>query len=286
MTGKQIRPVLKIIEPVRMTDGAGVKLRRSIGTQSLNYLDPFLQFDHFGSRSPEEYQRGFPMHPHRGLETITYVLAGKVKHKDNLGKKEEIIAGDVQWLTAGRGVIHEEMPQGIGDHMEAFQLWVNLPASLKMSPPHFQEIKDARIPWMNPMKGVTVRLIAGKIGEVDGPGVGATGSLRLMDVTVDCDHVFEYEIPGSLTTFAYVFKGSGEYCGTMIEPPCLVVFGDGDYISIKGGLHRTRFLLAAGKPLDEPVARFGPLVMNTNEEIEQALREIRNQTFPNLTRER
>ncbi len=282
MSGQSaLRKVEKVIEPVRMTDGAGVKLRRCIGTQALDYLDPFLQFDHFGSHSPEEYQRGFPMHPHRGLETITYVLAGKVKHKDSLGKKEEIIAGDVQWMTAGRGVVHEEMPQGIGNHMEAFQLWVNLPASLKMSPPRYQEIKDARIPWMNPMKGVTVRLIAGQIGGVTGPGVGAAGSLLLMDVTVDCDHVFDYSLSSDLTAFAYVFKGSGEYCGTLIEPARLVVFGEGDCISIKGGLHRTRFLLAAGKPLKEPVARFGPLVMNSNAEIEQALREIRNQTFPN-----
>lgn len=146
MDEKQIRQVVKVIEPVRMTDGAGVRLRRSIGTQTLDYLDPFLQFDHFGSRTPEEYQRGFPMHPHRGLETITYVLAGKIRHRDSLGGKEEIIAGDVQWMTAGRGVVHEEMPQGIGNHMEAFQLWVNLPASLKMGPPRYQEIKDAKIP--------------------------------------------------------------------------------------------------------------------------------------------
>jgi hypothetical protein len=281
MGEKQIRPVVKVIEPLQMTDGVGVKLRRSIGTQSLSYLDPFLQFDHFGSRNPEEYQRGFPMHPHRGLETITYVLAGKVKYKDNLGNKEEIITGDVQWITAGRGVIHEEMPQGIGNHMEAFHLWVNLPASLKMCPPRFQEIKDAKIPWMNPMKGVTVRLIAGKIGDVVGPGTGMAGSLLLMDVTVDCDHEFYYEIQHDLTAFAYVFKGSGEYCGTNIEPPRMAVFGEGDYVSIKGGLQRTRFLLVAAKPLGEPVARFGPLVMNTNEEIEQTLREIRNQTFPN-----
>jgi hypothetical protein len=275
----KIRSVVQVIQPIALTDGAGVKLRRSIGIKALDYLDPFLLFDHFGSHNPEDYLRGFPMHPHRGIETVTYVLAGKVKHADSLGNKGELIAGDVQWMTAGRGIIHEEMPQGIGNHMEGFQLWVNLPARLKMTDPRYQNIPASKIPWLNPMKGVTIRPIVGKVGDVSGPATEIAADPIFMDICVYTGDVFDFTIPAGHTAFAYVFQGGGDYCGTVVEATRLVVFGDGERIVVRGGLLNTRFILAAGKPLGEPVARFGPFVMNTSEEIEQTLREIRNGTF-------
>ncbi len=280
MSGEgKIRSVIQVIQPVALTDGAGVKLRRSIGIKALDYLDPFLLFDHFGSHNPEDYLRGFPMHPHRGIETVTYVLAGKVKHEDSLGNKGELTTGDVQWMTAGRGIIHEEMPQGIGNHMEGFQLWVNLPARLKMTAPRYQNIPASKIPWLNPMKGVTIRPIAGKVGDVSGPVTEIPADPIFLDVCVYTGDVFDFAIPSGHTAFAYVFQGGGDYCGTVVEATRLVVFGEGERIVVRGGLLNTRFILAAGKPLGEPVARFGPFVMNTNEEIEQTLREIRNGTF-------
>jgi redox-sensitive bicupin YhaK (pirin superfamily) len=275
----KLREIEKVIEPLYVMEGAGVKLRRSIATRSLDYLDPFLLFDHFGSHNPDDYMRGFPLHPHRGIETVTYMLAGKVRHADSLGNKGEIVAGDVQWMTSGRGIMHEEMPQGIGNHMEGFQLWVNLPARLKMSAPRYQEIKESKIPWLNPTKGVTIRLIAGRVGDVAGPVTEIAADPLYMDVTVDPGDIFEYDIPSDHTAFAYVFKGGGDYCGTMVEATKMVVFAAGDHINIKGGLLGTRFLLVAGKPLGEPIARYGPFVMNTSAEIEQTLREIRNGTF-------
>jgi len=153
--------IVDIIEPEWVREGAGVKLRRSIGGSRLDHIDPFLLLDHFGSHNPADYERGFPMHPHRGIETVTYMLAGLVRHTDSMGNSGEITSGDVQWMTAGRAILHEEMPEGLGGHMEGFQLWVNLPASLKMSPPRYQEVNAAQIPWLNPSKGVLIRLIAG-----------------------------------------------------------------------------------------------------------------------------
>lgn len=279
MINDNVRQVVRIIDPVAMVDGAGVKLRRSIGSKSLDYLDPFLLFDHFGSHNPDDYLRGFPMHPHRGIETVTYVLAGKVKHEDSLWNKGEIATGDVQWMTAGRGIMHQEMPQGIGNHMEGFQLWVNLPARLKMTAPRYQNIPASKIPWLNPAKGITIRLIAGQVDDVSGPVNEIAADPIFMDVCVDSGSTFDYLIPADHTAFAYVFKGGGDYCGTSVEATRLLVFGEGERIVVKGGLFRTRFLLAAGQPLGEPIARFGPFVMNTSEEIEQTLREIKNGTF-------
>lgn len=274
-----LRKVINVIEPGYVLEGAGVKLRRSIGTRTVDNLDPFLLFDHFGSDDPKDYIKGFPMHPHRGIETVTYMLAGMVRHEDSLGNQGEISAGDVQWMTAGRGILHEEMPEGIGNHMEGFQLWVNLPASLKMSPPRYQEIPEASIPWLNPSWGITIRLIAGKLNEFTGPVTEIAADPVYMDVSVDASAVFEYKIESNHTALAYVFKGGGDFCGTTVEATRMVVFGEGNRITIKGGLFGTRFLLISGKPLNEPIARYGPLVMNTQEEIQQALRELRNGTF-------
>ena len=280
MTGDNaLRQVVRIIEPLWVREGAGVKLRRSIGTGQLDYLDPFLLLDHFGSHNPEDYIRGFPMHPHRGIETVTYMLAGFVKHKDSIGNTGLLASGDVQWMTAGRAIMHEEMPEGLGGHMEGFQLWVNLPASLKMSPPRYQEIKAAKIPWLNPVKGVAIRLIAGSYGESSGPVTEIAADPLYMDVAVDGGDVFDFDIPSGHNAFMYVFKGDGDFCGTHITETRLAVLGDGERISVTGGLLGTRFLLVAGKPLGEPIVRYGPIVMNTEEEIHQTLRELRNGTF-------
>ncbi len=278
MTG-ELRKVSEIIEPQWVREGAGVKLRRSMGSAALDHLDPFLLFDHFGSHNPEDYMRGFPMHPHRGIETVTYMLAGLVRHKDSMGNTGEITSGDVQWMTAGRAILHEEMPEGFGGHMEGFQLWVNLPAHLKMMEPRYQEIKAEKIPWMNPTNGVTIRLIAGRYGDVTGPVTDIAADPLYMDVTVYGGDKFELDIPGGHNAFIYVFNGGGNFCGTEVEATRLLVLGEGERIEVIGGLLGVRFLLVAGKPFNEPIVRYGPIVMNTEEEIHQTLRELRNGTF-------
>ncbi len=276
---KSLRQVVRVIEPQWVREGAGVKLRRSIGTAQFDYLDPFLLLDHFGSHNPDDYIRGFPIHPHRGIETVTYMLAGFVRHKDSMGNTGLLSSGDVQWMTAGRAILHEEMPEGLGGHMEGFQLWVNLPAALKMSRPRYQEIKAEKIPWLNPIKGVAIRLIAGTFGATSGPVTEIAADPLYMDVAVDGGDVFDFDIPAGHNAFMYVFKGDGDFCGTKLTETRLAVLGDGDRISVTGGLLGTRFLLVAGKPLGEPIVRYGPIVMNTEEEIHQTLRELRNGTF-------
>jgi len=276
---KSLRQVVRVIEPQWVREGAGVKLRRSIGTAQFDYLDPFLLLDHFGSHNPDDYIRGFPMHPHRGIETVTYMLAGFVRHKDSMGNTGLLSSGDVQWMTAGRAILHEEMPEGLGGHMEGFQLWVNLPAALKMSRPRYQEIKAEKIPWLNPIKGVAIRLIAGTFGATSGPVTEIAADPLYMDVAVDGGDVFDFDIPAGHNAFMYVFKGDGDFCGTKLTETRLAVLGDGERISVTGGLLGTRFLLVAGKPLGEPIVRYGPIVMNTEEEIHQTLRELRNGTF-------
>ncbi len=276
---EHLKEVVQIVEPQWVREGAGVKLRRTIGTAAFDNLDPFLLLDHFGSNNPEDYLRGFPMHPHRGIETVTYMLAGLVRHKDSLGNKGVITSGDVQWMTAGKAILHEEMPEGLGGNMEGFQLWVNLPARLKLSPPRYQEIKAGDIPWMNPTKGVVVRLIAGDYGGNSGPVTEIAVDPLYMDVAVDAGDVFTHEIPEEHHAFIYVFRGGGKLCGSEVESTRLLILGKGNKIEVKAGLHGTRFLLVAGKPLEEPIVRYGPIVMNTAEEIHQTLRELRDGTF-------
>jgi redox-sensitive bicupin YhaK (pirin superfamily) len=239
------RTVSDIIEPILVREGAGVLLKRSMATQRLDYLDPFLLFDHFGSDNPRDYLAGFPMHPHRGIETVTYMLAGRVTHKDSLGNAGTIGAGDVQWMTSGRGIMHEEMPQPVAGKMGGFQLWVNLPAKLKMSQPRYQEIPSRLIPEVAE-GGSVVRVIAGTVGEVRGPVTEIAADPTYLDVSVAAR---------------------------------LVILSDGDYLEVRTGNAPVRFLLISGKPLHEPIARYGPFVMNTRLEIEQALRDLRNGTF-------
>jgi hypothetical protein len=277
------RKVADIIEPQPVIEGAGVKLRRSIATRRLNYVDPFLLFDHFGSDDPRDYLPGFPMHPHRGIETVTYMLAGLVDHKDSIGNAGTIGAGDVQWMTSGGGILHEEMPKPKEGKMEGFQLWVNLPARLKMSRPRYQEIPAAAIPVARRADGVTVRVVAGESEGVRGPVTEIAADPEYLDVTVPSGTEYVQAVPEGHAALAYVFEGDGvfgEEGGQVVPSPRMVVFGDGDRVRAKAaGKKPLRFLLLSGKPLGEPIARYGPFVMNTKEEIEQALEDLRKGTF-------
>ncbi|HEV7643652.1 MAG TPA: pirin family protein [Pyrinomonadaceae bacterium] len=278
MTNK--RNVATVITPENTSDGAGVKLKRSIATRTLSYLDPFLLFDHFGSENPDDYIAGFPIHPHRGIETVTYMLAGAVEHKDSSGNKGIIRTGDVQWMTAGGGIMHEEMPIVQDGRMEGFQLWVNLPAKLKMSKPRYQEVASASIPEYHGENGVNIRVIAGKVGDVDGAVSEIAADPTYLDVRIPAGAVLKHAIPQGHTAFAYLFEGSAKFDeNTSVEASKLVIFADGDEIEVTAGAERARFLLVSGKPLGEPVARYGPFVMNTEEEIEQALMDLKKGTF-------
>ncbi len=275
------RRVEKVIEPQPVVEGAGVKLRRSIATQTLDYLDPFLLLDHFASNNPDDYKAGFPMHPHRGIETVTYVLSGVVHHRDTLGNSGSIGAGDVQWMTAGGGIMHEEMPQVRPEGIEGFQLWVNLPAKLKMTRPRYQDIRSHEIPEFKREGGTTLRVIAGVIDEVQGPVTGIAVDPLYLDVFVPPHTSFIQPINRGHTAFAYVFEGKAKFeeNGAMVSHPRLVVWSDGDNIRVTTEESPVRFLLVSGKPLHEPIARYGPFVMNTREQIEQALLDLRRGTF-------
>jgi hypothetical protein len=277
------RKVADVIEPQFVVEGAGVKLRRSIATRRLNYVDPFLLFDHFGSDDPRDYLAGFPMHPHRGIETVTYMLEGLVDHKDSIGNAGTIGAGDVQWMTSGGGILHEEMPKPKDGKMEGFQLWVNLPARLKMSRPRYQEIPAAAIPVVRRQDGVTVRVVAGETEGVRGPVTEITADPEYLDVTIPAGAEYVQGVPEGHAALAYVFDGDGVFGGEggqVVPSPRMVVFGDGDRIRARAaGKMAVRFLLLSGKPLGEPIARYGPFVMNTKEEIEQALEDLRKGTF-------
>jgi redox-sensitive bicupin YhaK (pirin superfamily) len=279
------RQIEKVIEPQAVIEGAGVHLNRSIGTQTLDYLDPFLLLDHFASSNPRDYEAGFPLHPHRGIETVTYMLRGEVHHKDTLGNSGSIGAGDVQWMTAGRGIMHEEMPQVRPEGIAGFQLWVNLPAKLKMTKPRYQDIRSAEIPEIKKENGARILVITGTVDEVRGPVTGIAANPIYMDVFVPAHASFIQPIHRGHTAFAYVFEGEARFAGdekddgTMISHPRLVVLGDGDYVKVVTDATQVRFLLVSGKPLHEPIARYGPFVMNTEEEIEQTLQELRQGTF-------
>ncbi|HAM34254.1 MAG TPA: hypothetical protein DDX05_08100 [Deltaproteobacteria bacterium] len=281
MTSKT-RSVAEIVEPQPVIEGAGVKLRRSIATRRLNYVDPFLLFDHFGSDDPKDYLAGFPMHPHRGIDTVTYMLAGLVDHKDSLGNAGTIGAGDVQWMTSGGGILHEEMPKPKDGEMEGFQLWVNLPARLKMSRPRYREIKADRIPEVRRPDGVRVRVVAGTADGVRGPVTEIAADPEYLDVTVPGGVEYVQPVPEGHAAIAYVFEGEGSFGGEgaqVVAATRLVVLGDGARVRVTGTGDHVRFLLLSGKPLGEPIARYGPFVMNTQKEIEQALEDLRKGTF-------
>jgi redox-sensitive bicupin YhaK (pirin superfamily) len=281
----QPRKVARIVQPQSVIEGAGVRLKRTIASQALDYLDPFLLFDHFGSDNPDDYLAGFPMHPHRGIETVTYMLAGVVDHRDSIGNSGSIEAGDVQWMTSGRGIMHEEMPRPRQGEMAGFQLWVNLPAKLKMTQPRYQEIPSALIPEIKREDGVKIRVVAGTVEGVHGPVTEIAADPTYLDVSIPPNGSFTHPIERGHTAFAYVFEGEGSFGitgegdGETVSHPKLVVFGDGDFVEVRATGQSVRFLLISGEPLHEPVVGYGPFVMNTREEIEQALRDLRNGTF-------
>jgi redox-sensitive bicupin YhaK (pirin superfamily) len=276
--------VQRIIEPHTVMEGAGVRLKRSIATRELDYVDPFLLFDHFGSDNPDDYIAGFPMHPHRGIETVTYMLSGVVHHRDSIGNSGSIQEGDVQWMTAGRGIMHEEMPQLSEGGLAGFQLWVNLPARLKMTQPRYQEVPSAQIPEVH-QGGASVRVIAGVVGDTRGPVTDIAADPTYLDILLSPNTTYTQEIDRGHSAFAYVFEGeavfagNGDSRGETVHHPRLVVFDDGDYLEVHTSGQPARFLLVSGKPLHEPIARYGPFVMNTQEEILQTLRDLREGTF-------
>ncbi len=279
MTNQSIRKVTCVIEPMYVMEGAGVRLRRSIATRQLDYVDPFLLFDHFGSEDPQDYTAGFPMHPHRGIETVTYMLSGEVRHTDSMGNSGVIGAGDVQWMTAGGGIMHEEMPQLVEKHLNGFQLWVNLPASQKMCKPRYQEVPSASIPTAMPAPGVALRVIAGEIADVRGPVTEIAADPAYYDVSLEPGSSFDFPVGSSHAAFAYLYEGSASFGESVIKATRLVIFSEGDFIRVTAGEAGARFLLVSGKPLGEPIARYGPFVMNTQEEIQQALQDLRDGTF-------
>jgi hypothetical protein len=281
-------------------EGAGVRLRRAFGFGDTGDVDPFLLFDDFRGDRPGDYEAGFPWHPHRGIETITYVLAGNVDHADSMGNQGTIGVGDVQWMTAGSGIIHQEMPHGDAQgRMHGFQLWANLPASMKMTDPRYQEIKAADIPSVTEDDGTTVRIVSGSFWGRSGPVEGVAADPQYLDVSVPPGRRRSLPVDRSRNVFAYVFAGSGRFAnaseplpviterivesgeqdGYLADNRSLVVFDAGDEVTVQAGDEGMRFLLVTGKPLQEPIAWHGPIVMNTKDEIRQALDDYRAGTF-------
>jgi len=288
----QPRAIERVIDPQPVIEGAGVRLKRSIATAALDYLDPFLLFDHFGSDDPADYLAGFPWHPHRGIETVTYMLAGEVDHRDSIGNAGAIGAGDVQWMTAGGGIMHEEMPRAPEDrHMEGFQLWVNLPAELKMSQPRYQDLSAAQIPEVRREDGTVIRVVAGEVDGVPGAVSEIYAEPEYLDVSLPAGVGFVQPVPRGHAALAYVCEGEGRFgvgCdlgyrgdldGALLGAPRMAIFGDGDEVRVQADDAPVRFLLVSGKPLGEPIARYGPFVMNTREELQIALQDLQSDVF-------
>jgi len=283
---KVVRVVKSAWRSQPTTEGAGVRLKRAFGNAQVSELDPFLLLDAFHSENPEDYRAGFPWHPHRGMETITYVLDGDVEHGDSLGNRGVIAAGDVQWMTAGSGIVHQEMPKG--NHrgeMWGFQLWANLPARDKMMAPRYQEVKDASIPVVKTREGATVRVINGEVDGVRGPVTEIVTDPEYLDVSLPASTSFSHPVQGGHTVFAYVVDGAADFSGSPEAPGhpsgegTLLLYGPGDRVVVRADRRPARFLLVSGKPLGEPVAWYGPIVMNTQEEIRTAFREYQEGTF-------
>jgi hypothetical protein len=296
-----IRPVTSETRAQATMEGAGVHLHRAFGFHNPEQMDPFLLFDDFRNDHPRDYMRGFPWHPHRGIETITYVLAGSVDHADSLGNTGKLGAGDVQWMTAGSGILHQEMPQGnAAGQMHGFQLWANLPGHLKMTQPRYQDVTSSDIPEITDDDGTTVRVIVGKFWGKSGPVDGIAADPRYLDISVPAGVKKTFKIDTRKSAFAYVFEGKGNFRdasrprGVLLEKEVkgqevnirdmsgdrtLIQFGTGDEVTVQAGDHGIRFLLISGAPIREPVAWHGPIVMNTDAEIRQALTDLRNDTF-------
>ena len=295
-----LRPVKQIVQAQPTIEGAGVKLQRAFGFGKTKEFDPFLLFDDFRNERPQDYLAGFPWHPHRGIETITYVLAGTVEHGDSLGNKGKMTAGDVQWMTAGSGILHQEMPKGDPKgRMHGFQLWANLPSSLKMTDPRYQDIPSSAIPEVTEDDGTQARIICGEFWGKRGPVEGVAADPAYVDISVPPNTRKRMKVDVTRHAFAYVFAGSGTFRDAS-EPQAvltehtakpeaaptydatdhsLVLFDRGDEIVVQAGPEGVRFLLVSGKPLEEPVAWYGPIVMNTQAELKQAVEELQEGTF-------
>lgn len=295
-----IRPVKRIIEAQPTMEGAGVHLRRAFGFGDPGEFDPFLLLDDFRNEHPDRYKAGFPWHPHRGIETITYVLAGNVNHSDSLGNNGSLGAGDVQWMTAGRGILHQEMPHGDQQgRMHGFQLWANLPSSLKMTPPRYQDVTSSEIPVVTDDDGTIARIICGDFWGKKGPVDGIAADPRYLDIFVPPGKRKTLKVETYRQAFAYIFEGSGSFRDASAPQDImrekllpngdeelewsgnrsLILFDNGDEVTVQAGDQGIRFLLVSGKPLKEPVAWGGPIVMNTQQELQQAFQELRAGTF-------
>ena len=295
-----IRPVKRVIQPRPTLEGAGVHLRRGFGFGDPKEFDPFLLFDDFRNDNPDEYLAGFPWHPHRGIETITYVLAGTVEHGDSLGNRGTLAGGDVQWMTAGSGIIHQEMPKGdTQGRMHGFQLWANLPSSLKMTTPRYQDVQSKDVPIVTEDDGTSVRIVCGSYAGTSGPVDGIAAEPIYIDVSVPPGRRKTLKVETTRHAFAYVFAGSGSFRnasepkpvktdgmggvavmnGDHVENRSLILFDRGDEVTVQAGEQGIRFLLVSGKPIEEPVAWYGPIVMNTEAELRQAMAEMRAGTF-------
>jgi redox-sensitive bicupin YhaK (pirin superfamily) len=291
-----IRPVKRLIHSTPTLEGAGVHLRRAFGFGNTSDFDPFLLLDDFRNDIPKEYLAGFPWHPHRGIETITYVLAGTVEHGDSMGNRGAIAAGDIQWMTAGSGIIHQEMPKGDPEgRMHGFQLWANLPASLKMTAPRYQEVKAPEIPLITDDDGTAVRIVCGSFWGKKGPVDGIAADPIYLDISVPPGKKKVLPVETTRHAFAYVFAGEGVFGnasdlqpvktdivgsnGQQADNRSLVLFDRGDEVTVQAGPEGIRFLLVSGKPLEEPVAWRGPIVMNTQDQLRQAFDELNRGTF-------
>jgi hypothetical protein len=270
-----------ILEKRPTLEGAGVRLNRIFGFSQKNTFDPFLLLDDFSGDNPEDYIKGFPWHPHRGIETITYIISGNIEHKDSLGNKGNICDGEIQWMTAGNGILHQEMPLDEGKPMQGFQLWANLPKSHKMMDPRYRDVTTDQIPCEEITKGVTVKIVAGKINGIEGPVRDVVIKPIYMDISMEPNSEFEYMIPEENTAFVYLFDGKANFGldNKEVETGHLIELIAGDTIKIKTGISNARMLFISGKPIKESVAWYGPIVMNTQEELETAFREYRNGTF-------
>jgi redox-sensitive bicupin YhaK (pirin superfamily) len=283
VTGPATREVVRLVHGMPTSDGAGVKLRRVIGQPALGELDPFLMLDEFGTDSPDDYIAGFPEHPHRGFETVTYMLDGRMRHRDNHGHEGVLVPGSVQWMTAGRGIVHSEMPEQQEGRMRGFQLWLNLPARDKMTEPRYQEFGPERIPVATPGPGVSVKVIAGQVGAVVGPISQPATDPTYLDLALTAGAQYSHALPEQHAAFMYVFEGSVRVGigSSVVKAGELAVLGEGTEVRLTGDAQgeESRAILLAGRPLHEPVARYGPFVMNTREQLMQAVDDFQKGKF-------
>jgi redox-sensitive bicupin YhaK (pirin superfamily) len=294
------RKIKKVMKSKPTIEGAGVHLKRAFGYHQVPMLDPFLLLDDFHSDNPDDYLPGFPWHPHRGIETITYMLGGEVEHGDSMGNKGIIRPGDIQWMTAGSGIIHQEMPKGkAGEMMQGFQLWANLPASKKMMNPRYQDVKQGEIPEVTVDGGTSIKIICGSVNGISGPVKDIVIDPEYLDITVPPETIFIHKVKKGYTVFAYVIHGCGHFeegrdsysyemeganyfdmdRNCSMKEESLIIFDDGDEVIVTAGARPVRFILVSGKPIKEPVAWYGPIVMNTQEELKIAFSEYQAGTF-------